>query len=160
MMSGGTPGQNERAVELNPRPVGPDDLVQMSAALRAASLPADDLDDPNLRLFAYELDGLVIGYGGLEPHGEDALLRSVVVGAQGRGTGLGRKIVGALIAEAKRLGARRLYLLTTDQRDFFARLGFVATDRQSAPAGIASSRQMRQLCPATAILMRRDLPDM
>ena len=139
------------------RPVEPDDLAQLSAALRGASLPTDDLNDPHLRLFAYELRGLVVGYGGLELYGENALLRSIVVAPTFRGQGMGRKIVNALVAHAKGQGVRNVYLLTTNTRDFFAQLGFVQVDRGAAPATVGLSRQMKQLCPATAALMALNL---
>ncbi|MDR0356981.1 MAG: GNAT family N-acetyltransferase [Clostridiales Family XIII bacterium] len=49
-----------------------------------------------------------------------------------RAKGLGGKLLDVLIAEVARRGGRRLYLVARAP-DFFAKNGFVATDREDAP---------------------------
>ena len=58
---------------------------------------------------------------------------------------------------AARGGVRRAFLLTTDARAFFERLGFTAIDRKSAPSEILATRQAAGLCPASAVLMVKAL---
>ena len=72
-----------------------------------------------------------------------------------RGTGVGAALVASLIGQARSSGAERLWLLTTDAAGFFARLGWVVVDRDSAPAGIRAGDQFTTLCPASATLMMR-----
>ena len=84
--------------------------IALREALAAAGLPVADLDAPGRRFYAFD-DGRA-GYGGLEGEGEDRLLRSMVVTQDCRGQGLGRAMLAQLEAEACRLGARRLHLLT------------------------------------------------
>ena len=143
--------------ELRASPLVAEALPAMRAALRAASLPADDLDEPSLTLFAYERFGRVVGYGGFEVHGDVALLRSIVVRPDHRSEGIGRRIVELLIASAGGLGVERAYLLTTDARDYFEGLGFEVVDRRDAPAALMQTRQMAGLCPASAVLMAKAL---
>ena len=126
----------------------------MSEALRSADLPTDDLDEANVQAFAFaDADGFVVGYGGLEMHGEHALMRSIVVETARRAQGEGRAIVDRLLAEASARGARRVYLLTTSARAFFATLGFAVVARAEAPAAILATRQAAGLCAASAPLM-------
>ncbi|HEY9360548.1 MAG TPA: hypothetical protein VIQ50_08945, partial [Xanthobacteraceae bacterium] len=51
----------------------------VKAALIKAALPADDVNDPRVLLWRFEtVEGIPVGFGGLEVFGRDALLRSLV----------------------------------------------------------------------------------
>ena len=141
------------AASLRAKPLAPGRLPALREALRAAGLPADDLEAEGVSLFAFKEDDVVVGYGGLETYGKDALVRSLVVLPAHRRRGVGRRIVAALLAEAARLRASRAYLLTTDAQAYFAALGFAAVDRRAAPPAILATRQASTLCPAAAALM-------
>ena len=130
----------------------------LRAALEAAALPVDDLCDPGRRFFAYEtLDGTPVGYGGYEPLGAEALLRSVVVLPAHRGSGIGRAILAILQRRAFDDGARRAWVLTIDAAAYFERRGFKPAERQNAPDAVLSTRQATSLCPATATLLTRTI---
>jgi N-acetylglutamate synthase-like GNAT family acetyltransferase len=138
------------------KPLAASERAAMGEALRLAGLPADDLDDAGVRAFAFaDRDGALVGYGGLEIYGDDGLVRSIVVEPSRRRRGAGRAIVERLLAEAAALGAERAYLLTTDARPYFERLGFAAMARSAAPPAILATRQAVGLCPASAALMVR-----
>lgn len=138
------------------RPLEAEALQALAAALRAAGLPADDLTEPGRRFFAWrDAAGVLRGHGGWERHGSAVLLRSLLVPAEARGRGYGRRLVEALLAAAWAEGAEEAWLLTTGATQFFARLDFVATPRELAPPAIAATRQFAGLCPADATLMRR-----
>ena len=137
--------------------VGPEGLPSMRAALLKAGLPADDLEAPGLKLFAFKVADETVGFGGLETCGGDRLLRSVVVDPNRRGEGIGRRIVEFLLASAREAGVSRVYLPTAGARDYFEGLGFAAIDRRSAPPEVIATRQMASLCPASATLMTRKL---
>ncbi len=130
----------------------------LAAALIEAGLPADDVMEPNRTFYTYAtLDGERVGYGGFERHGNDVLIRSVVVLPAARSGGVGSGIVPLLLFRAFRADARQAYLLTSSAAPFFERLGFQAIDRDRAPASILSTRQAAALCPAGATLMTRKL---
>ncbi|OYD81602.1 arsenic resistance N-acetyltransferase ArsN2 [Azospirillum brasilense] len=129
----------------------------LARLLAANSLPTDDLDEPGRRFWRVADARGTLGYGGLEVHGADALLRSVVVPDERRGAGNGRAVVAAVRAQAVTLGVERLWLLTTDAAGFFERLGFQRVERMSAPPAIQSSAQFAGLCPGTAVCLRADL---
>lgn len=127
------------------------------AALEAAGLPTDDLHEPGRRFFRFEDDAGLIGYGGLEQIGPDALIRSMVVVDGRRGAGLGAALLSWLEEEAAQGKATGLYLLTTSAADFFQRQGYAVLPRSTAPTAIAASHQFSVLCPASAALMFKEL---
>ncbi len=138
-------------------PLRPEDLPRLTKLLDAERLPSDDLREPEVRMFAFRDGGAAVGYAGLEVHGKDALLRSVIVDPARRRAGLGQAIVEATLTEARKLGATRAFLLTTSAKAYFERLGFAAIDRKSAPDAILSTRQAAGLCPSSAPLMVKTL---
>ncbi len=126
------------------------------AALADAGLPVTDLGEPGRQFFRYDtLDGETGGFGGLEPHGRDVLVRSGVVLPAVRGGGIGRNLVALLLFRAQAAGARQAWLLTTSAAPFFTALGFREMARDAAPAAIRASRQGAGLCPSSAPLLTR-----
>lgn len=142
---------------LDGRSIAQAERATMATALAAEGLPTDDLDDPRHRFFAFDRAGERVGYGGLELHGEVALLRSLVTLPAARGFGVGAAMVEWLAAHARGQDACSLYLLTMGAADYFARHGFARIERASAPPAIAATAQFSALCPASAVVMRRDL---
>ena len=125
----------------------------LTAELSAARLPTNDLSEPN-QLFFANSEG---GYGGLYIVGANALIRSVVVRENARRGGHGRRVGEEMVAEAKGAGVSNLWLLTTDQAEFFKSCGFDVADRTMAPEAIRETRQFAGLCPASATFMRREV---
>jgi ribosomal protein S18 acetylase RimI-like enzyme len=94
--------------------------------------------DPNNRLLVAEIDGSVAAclqltfIPGLSRRGAGrAQIESVRVASAYRGAGLGRRLIEAAIAEARRHGATIVQLTTdktrADARRFYEGLGFVAS---------------------------------
>lgn len=132
------------------------DDPRLAKALREAGLPTEDLLTTAGRFFSFRtLGGTLVGYGGFEPAGGEALLRSLAVRPDQRGRGAGRNMVLLLQRRAFDAGARRLWLLTDTAAAYFDKLGFKAAARADAPAAIAASEQARALCPASAALLSR-----
>jgi len=128
------------------------------AALTKAGLPADDLSDPYVLLWRFEShEDVPVGFGGLEVYGYDALLRSIVTLPPLREVGMGAAIVAALEGEARARRCDNVYLLTTLQSDFFARLGYAPCRRDDVPEAVRGSRQFAALCPASAAAMVKRL---
>lgn len=124
--------------------------------LRDAELPVDDLTEPGRAFFTFStLAGVHLGYGGFERYDDDVLLRSIVVTPEHRGRHIGRNLLAVLLREAFDTGARTAWLLTTDASAFFAKAGFKAVARESAPVTILSTRQASSLCPSSAALLSR-----
>jgi amino-acid N-acetyltransferase len=75
-----------------------------------------------------ELDGEVVGCGALHVLWQDlGEIRTVAVHPRVVGRGVGHALVTALIANARELGLRRLFVLTFEKQ-FFAHHGFAEID--------------------------------
>ncbi len=80
-----------------------------------------------------EFNGKVVGCGALKIFSEElAELRSVAVDEPFRGRGLGKEIVDFCIEEAKSMGIKKVFVLTTTS-DFFKKCGFIEVDKRSLP---------------------------
>jgi arsenate reductase len=128
----------------------------LQAALRRAGLPVDDASEPGPLFWRFEEDDIPVGFGGLECHGRDAILRSLVTLPPLRRRGYGRAMVEALEIEARVRGCRNVYLLATAPA-IFERLGYVACRREDAPATIRASRTFSLDAPADAVAMSKSL---
>ena len=83
-----------------------------------------------------ELDGEVVGCGALHVLWEDlGEIRTVAVHPRTVGRGVGHAIVAALIARARALGLRRIFVLTFEE-EFFARHGFAEIDGTPVPPDV------------------------
>ncbi len=131
---------------------------RLHAALAAAALPVDDLEEPGRCFFAYgTLGRTALGFGGYELLGRDALVRSVVVLPEARKRRVGRNLLALLLRRAFDAGARTAWLLTITAPTFFANVGFRHVARNVAPAAILATREAAGLCPATSVLMTRNI---
>jgi amino-acid N-acetyltransferase len=83
-----------------------------------------------------ELDGRVVGCGALHVMWEDlAEIRTLAVAPQMLGTGLGGRLLEALVEDAREIGVERLFCLTFET-DFFTRHGFSAIEGQAVPMDV------------------------
>ena len=138
-------------------PLRAGERAALAAALAKAKLPTEDIEAPGRLFWRFETrDEVPVGFGGLEVHGEDALLRSLVTLPPVRSRGVGTAMVAALEFEARLHGCRSLWLITTTAADFFARLGYARCERVVVPPAIRETAEFSTLCPAGAeVLMKR-----
>jgi amino-acid N-acetyltransferase len=133
------------------------DLPAIRALVLAAGRPAVDVGRAGQVFLVARREGAVIGCVGLEPYGEAALLRSLVVAPEHRGEGHSLALYEAAIAEARSLGIRELFLLTTTAAPLFDRWGFRTVLRDAAPEAVRASPEFAALCPASATCMGREV---
>ena len=136
------------------RPATAADEPVMAALLAAEGLPAAGFAESSTHFQVVDEAGDVVAAAGIECHGEAALLRSVVVAPEHRDRGLARRLTEGMVRHARALGHDSIYLLTMDADRYFAGLGFTPIERDQAPDSIRDSRQYREQCPDTAVLMR------
>jgi amino-acid N-acetyltransferase len=108
----------------------PDDVPEIERLLAAEWLPPMAIAEFLESFWVLEQEGRVVGAAGIEIYDEAAVLRSVVVSPELRGTGEGDRLVQTGLDYAREHGARRVYLFTMHAAPFFARYGFepVSTD--------------------------------
>jgi len=80
-----------------------------------------------------EADGRIVGCGALEIAWDNlGEIRSVAVVAEFQRRGVGRRLVEACLAEARRLGITRVFSLTTAP-EFFEHMGFARVAKETLP---------------------------
>ena len=140
------------------------DWQNVRRLLDRAGLPVSDLGPDRLESFLIaERYGAgqseTLGTIGLQHFEQVGLLRSLVVSDSGRQTGLGRRLVAALEANACCAGVKDLWLLTIDAERYFENLGYQMMSRDSAPDIIRETEEFSGLCPDGATLMHKALHD-
>ena len=141
------------------RMAAPGDFAGVVRLLEAADLPTAGIQPSLPDFLVAEEGGRVVGAVGLEVFGDCALLRSAVVDAGRRGSGLGIDLVESLLRRAGTRGVREIYLLTTTAEHFFPRFGFVRISRGDVAAAVRASEEFRGACPDSAIAMRKVMED-
>jgi amino-acid N-acetyltransferase len=141
-------------VVIQPRP----QLSAATALLEQSQLPASDLADAHMEHFFFAGSReKPVGLVGLELFGPCALLRSLAVAGDSRAAGLGSALVERAETHARECGARSIYLLTMTAETFFARRGYLAASRETAPAAIRNCREFADLCPSTSAFLVKTL---
>jgi N-acetylglutamate synthase-like GNAT family acetyltransferase len=135
-----------------------EEMGAIRALLESAGLPTSDLESARPEFAVVREDGQVVAAGALQHFGSSALLRSVVVTEHRRGSGLGQMIVCELERLARAAQVTELILLTQTAAEFFARQGYRAIERTSAPQDMQTSEEFRSLCPSSATCMAKSLP--
>ena len=144
------------------RDASQNDWRDVRQLLDEAGLPVADLGPEQLVDFLVaERPGTdqseTLGIIGLQRFNQTALLRSLVVSQHDRKSGLGRRLVTAVEANACCAGVKDLWLLTIDAERFFESLGYKMMSRESAPDSIRDTQEFSGLCPDGAYLMRKVL---
>lgn len=139
------------------RQVDENGLQYVEALLEENDLPSRDVrSKPDCFYVGYDGEDPV-GIGGIEIHGSDGLLRSVVVERAARGNGVGTALCDALETEARAEGVGTLSLLTTTASEFFAARGYLGAERSDVPATIRETTEFADLCPTTADCLMKSL---
>jgi amino-acid N-acetyltransferase len=132
--------------------------AQLVQLLSACNLPTSDIGSSgSLQLFGAYAGAELIGAVGLEVYAPVALLRSLAIMTEQRGSGLGKILVEYAERQAFAQGIGELYLLTTTASPFFSKLGYTMSGREDAPATIMATTQFSSLCPSSSIFMRKRL---
>jgi len=136
---------------------GPD-LPAIAQLLHDGGLQAGAARERLGRTIVAQADRTAIATASWDPVGDAALLRSIAVAPDARGTGTGLLVTAAAIRQIAGNGVRSVYLVTTDAERFFARCGFRTVAREDVPREVLDHRQIARECPSTAPVMRLTLP--
>lgn len=137
--SGGGPMTAE--VSVTPAPAA--DFEVIEAFLDREHLPLAGLRDYPQHMFVARAGNRIVGYASLELYGDVALLRSVAVDAEYRGSGIGGDLTRAALRLAERRAVSTVYLLTTTAERFFPRFAFEMVDRADVPPAVRMSAELR-----------------
>jgi len=131
----------------------PRDLPAVLALLAEAQLPTEGVADHLHSFFVDDDDGRIVASAGLELHGEVALLRSLAVASDSRGTGLGAALLRRALSDAQGR-AGDVYALTTTAERYLSRFGFEPVPRDAVPRRLFESRELQDACPDSATVLK------
>ena len=133
------------------------DLPDIRALLDRLHLPLAGVDE-HLASMLVARDGQeIVGTAGVEFYADGALLRSVAVEPFRQGEQLGHQLTDAALHLAMSRGAKTVFLLTTTAERFFPKFGFEPIARDQVPLSVRESVEFLSACPASAIVMRKQL---
>jgi amino-acid N-acetyltransferase len=133
------------------------DLPGIRALLERLHLPLDGVGEHLPTMLVAREAQEIVGTAGLELYPEGALLRSVAVAPRWQGKQLGQQLTEAALQLATTHGAQAVFLLTTTAERFFPKFGFEPIAREQVPPSVRQSVEFQSACPASAIVMRRQL---
>jgi amino-acid N-acetyltransferase len=133
------------------------DLPAVRRLLETQHLPLDGIDEHVSTMVVAKEGSEVVGAAAVELYADGALLRSVVVDPMVQGQGLGHRLSDAALRIARERGTHTAFLLTTTAERFFPKLGFEQIVRDDVPASVQASIEFQSACPASAVVMRKQL---
>jgi amino-acid N-acetyltransferase len=133
------------------------DLPAIRALLVRLHLPLAGIDEHLPNILVVRQGDQIVGTAALEFFPDGALLRSVAVEPQEQGRRLGHQLTNAALGVASEQKADAVFLLTTTAERFFPRFGFERITRDQVPRSVRNSVEFQSACPASAIVMRKQL---
>jgi amino-acid N-acetyltransferase len=137
-----------------------EDEKKIKKILSAVGLHHQDIAPSHLQHFLVlrdDPDSTLTGVVGLEINHNMALLRSLAVIEPHRNKGLATQLLREIEQYAISQQVDTLYLLTLTAEHFFAKQGYRKTDRKSAPPAIQATTEFNNLCPVTAVCMKKHI---
>jgi amino-acid N-acetyltransferase len=133
------------------------DLPEIRSLLERLDLPAVGVDEHLPTMLVAKEGDHIVGTAALELYADGALLRSVAVEPRQQGKQLGHQLTDAALRLAAAHGANTVFLLTTTAERFFPKFGFEQVTRDDVPPSVRGSVEFQSACPASAIVMRKQL---
>ena len=133
------------------------DLPEIRGLLERLHLPLAGVDEHLPTMLVARNGKQIVGTAALELYADGALLRSVAVEPHLQGRQLGHQLTDAALQLASSRGVTTVFLLTTTAERFFPRFGFEPIGREQVPPFVRGSVEFQSACPASAIVMRKQL---
>ncbi len=143
--------------EIRLRPAGSSDGKKIVELLHSEKLPTGDLSGDFSNFFVATKDDFLVGVIGLEKYGHYGLLRSLIVNPAYRNQNVAAKLILQLELAAEKMEINSLFLLTETAPQYFQRKGYTKISRSDVPELVQKCSEFSQVCPATAIVMKKDL---
>jgi GNAT superfamily N-acetyltransferase len=125
-------------------PLAPWERGGLTAALLRTGLPTDDVDAPDVLFWRFERNDMPVGFGGLEVHDDQALLRSLVTLPPVRHRGIGTAMVEVLETEAVARNIRAALPVDDRLRWFFRPARLCAIRSRRSPRRDPRYRAIRR----------------
>ena len=133
------------------------DKEAVISLLQQGQLLTDDLPNGLPDFIIAKEEGNAVGVAGLERFGSVGLLRSLAGDPSHQGRHIAAQLVSRLLDAAQASALDEVYLITNTADRYFERYGFQTVSRQEVPTAIQRTQQFSELCPSSAIVMKRAL---
>ena len=133
------------------------DLARIEELLRDSNLPFSDCVEHIDNFIIKEENNILVGIGCIEIYGSYGLIRSIAVNQNHRKNGVAKNILKIIRQRAFDSGVTRIYLLTETAIDYFNKLNFKDVKRSDVPDSIKNTKQFKEFCPSSAVVMYSDI---
>ncbi len=133
------------------------DMVDIISILKKNNLPTIDIPNSAIQLFIGRYNNETIGVIGIEIYESAGLLRSLAVHDSFKKLKVGTKLIEKLFDHITESNIVDIYLLTETAEDYFTKFNFDKVDRSNVPEIIMETREFKEICPDTAVLMHKKL---
>jgi len=120
-----------------------DELDEISSLISSEQMPAIEVDRWIDGFWVLDDGEKLVGCACVEVYGEAAVLRSVMVAPELRGTGQGVRMIQRALDSMRESGAKRCYLFTMTAQDWFPRFGFEQCSLEDFEDGARESWQYK-----------------
>ncbi len=144
-------------MDINIRQADKADLADIIKLLDNNNLPTIDIPNSSIQLFIGSYNCSTIGVIGIEIYEKTGLLRSLAVQESFNKLKVGTKLINKLFDHIKLNNIRDVYLLTESAEDYFTRFEFEKVDRSIVPGVIMETREYKDICPNSAVVMHKNL---
>ena len=133
------------------------DLDAIKKLLEDNNLPTTDIHQDNIQFFIGLMDDKIMSVIGLEKYNNVGLLRSLAVTDLFKNLQVGSRLIRQIFELCASEHIDKLYLLTTTAEKYFVKFGFLKIDRIEAPDILKQTREFKDICPLSAVLMYKNL---
>ncbi len=133
------------------------DFNSICKLLAEENLPTTDLNPLLENFFVTIENNETAGVIGMDRYGNKGLLRSAIVKAAYRNTGIATALINQLFVHAKEQGVETLCLITNTAGKYFEKKGFEKITRNEVPETVLQSKEFNGLCPESSVIMFRKL---
>lgn len=120
-----------------------DEVEAIAKLITSEGMPAREVDRWIDGFWVLDDGRKLVGCAGVEVYGEAAVLRSVMVAPELRGTGEGVRMIERALDYMREMGARRCYLFTMTAQSWFPRFGFAVCSLDDFEAAARESWQYK-----------------
>lgn len=121
------------------------------------NLPTTDIYQDNIQLFIGLIDDKIMSVIGLEKYKNVGLLRSLAVTDLFKNQQVGSRLIRHIVDLCASEHIDKIYLLTTTAEKYFVKFGFTKIERMEAPDILKQTREFKDICPVSAVLMYKSL---
>ena len=141
--------------EIEIKPASDKHRQAIVSLLKSENLPTEDLPIAMKDFFVAISANNLIGAIGLERFNKYGLLRSMIVDKAYRNKSIASGLVEALESKATELGIDDMFLLTETAPIYFEHKGYVRINRDEVPEPLKASSEFSNVCPVSAIVMKK-----